>query len=261
MTDEAWRELHRTRWRRAREVVKVTDVQGTDFATGGLARHVERLSVRLLILPGDPEGHAVEFDQAFWSWLKSEFRSPFEGQSTHWGQHMLPTTDAAVRCVQISADRWEWDSYLGIYRNGGLDVGFGDDGGRDVGGDRRAFWLLRIVGRIWAALDIYGDAVGRFGVKGPWECSVALRRTFGAALGNFGAGWAEYGDPRANTRLCPEPNLLWRRELDAWPGSEGTQQLAFAVGAWIEDSFGSQDRRFIACAGKLAGQFDWQRYQ
>lgn len=261
MTDEALRELHRTRWRRAREALKLLDPQSDDFATGGLGRHVQHLSVRLVILPGDPERDAVEFDQRLWSWLKSELESPFEGQPTDWGQHMLPTTTAAVRCLQISAEHWVWDSYLALYRHGGLDTGFGVEGGSDPGGDRRAFWLLRIVGRVWAGLHIYGDAVRRFGVEGPWECSVALRKTSGAALGNFGAGWAEYGDPRAHARPCPEPNLLWRRELDSWPAVEGTKQVAFSVGAWIEDSFGSQHRRFLARDGKLAGQFDWQKYQ
>ncbi|PYN18766.1 MAG: hypothetical protein DMD99_26825 [Candidatus Rokuibacteriota bacterium] len=66
---------------------------------------------------------------------------------------------------------------------------------------------------------------------------------------------------RTNTRPCPEPNLLWRRELDSWPAAEETKQLAFSVGAWIEDAFGSQSRRFLAREGKLAGQFDWQRYR
>jgi hypothetical protein len=39
------------------------------------------------------------------------------------------------------------------------------------------------------------------------------------------------------------------------------KKLAFGIGAWIEDSFGSQNRRFLARDGKLTGQFDWQRYQ
>jgi hypothetical protein len=193
--------------------------------------------------------------------LGGTFQSPFEGPPNDWGQHVLPTTAAAVRCQQISAERWSWESYLGIYRHGGLDVGLGAEGGRDIDRGRRAFWLLRIVGRTWAALHIYGEAASRFGLKGPWELSIALLKTSGAALGNFGAGWAEYGDPHANARPCPNANLFWRRELDAWPGPDGMKKLAFGIGAWIEDSFGSQNRRFLARDGKLTGQFDWQRYQ
>jgi hypothetical protein len=156
VTDEALRELYRARWRRARKPLKLVDTQSEDFATGGLGRHVEHLSVRLVILPGNPEQDAIDFDQRLWSWLKGEFDSPFEGQSTDWGQHILPTTAAAVRCLQISADRWSWDSNLALYRHGGLDMGFGVEGGRDIEGNRRAFWLLRIVGRVWAALHLYG---------------------------------------------------------------------------------------------------------
>jgi hypothetical protein len=140
-------------------------------------------------------------------------------------------------------------------------MGLGTDGGRVIDRGRRAFWLLRIVGRCWSALHVYGEAASRFGLTGPWECSVALLKTSGAALGDFGAGWAEYGDPRANATSCPDANLFWRRELDAWPGPDATKQLAFGIGAWIEDSFGSQSRRFLAGNGKLRGQFDWQRYQ
>lgn len=261
MSDEAIRELFRTRWRRTREALKLVDPQREDFASGGLGRCVEHLTARLVILPRDPEQDVVEFDQNLWSWLRSEFESPFAGQPTDWGRHTLPTTAAAVRCIQVSAERQSWDSYLAICRHGGLDMGVGVEGGRDIdSSERRAFWLLRIVGRIWSALHLYGEAVRRFGVKGPWECSVALRKTSGASLGHFGTGWIEYGDPRANARTCPEPNLLWRREFDAWPGADETKHVAFGVGAWIEDSFGSQSRRFLAHDGQLAGQFDWQRY-
>lgn len=172
----------------------------------------------------------------------------------------MPTTAAAVRCLALSAERWSWDAYFAVCRHGGFDMSLGPDGGTEHKG-KRVFWLVRIVGRIWAALHLYREFTTQFEVKGPWECSVALLKTSGAALGNFGTGWAEYGDPFANARPCPEPNLLWRRELEAWPAGEEAQRLAFAIGAWIEDSFGSQNRRFLAHQGPFAGQFDLSKYR
>jgi hypothetical protein len=139
-------------------------------------------------------------------------------------------------------------------------MGLGPEGAAEREGGR-VFWLVRIVGRLWAALHLYREVVARFDIVGPWECSVALVKTRGANLGNFGSGWAEYPDPRANPRACSEPNLLSRRELIKWPGPDETRTLAFGFGAWIEDSWGMQCRRFLAHSGPLAGGFDGARYR
>jgi len=72
---------------------------------------------------------------------------------------------------------------------------------------------------------------------------------------------AAYPDPKANPRTCTEPNLLSRRELIEWPDAEETRSLAFGFGAWIEDSWGMQCRRFLANTGPLAGEFDRERYR
>jgi hypothetical protein len=137
-------------------------------------------------------------------------------------------------------------------------MGLGLDGAHEEN-ERRVFWLVHIVGRVWTTLQLYRDAIGRFGIKGPWECSVALLKTVGGAIGNFGVGWAQYGHPLANVRPCSEANLLWRRELDVWP--DDTQQVAFRIGAWIEESWDSQLGRFLAHEGPLAGQFDVSQYR
>jgi len=219
---------------------------------------VPHLAVRFLVLAGDPEVSRIEFDEPLWEWWKGEHESPFEGLSIDWSNTTLPTSNAAVRYVSRSEE--EWNSYLALYRHGGLDMGMGPEGAAERDG-RRIFWLVRIVGRLWAALHLYRKVVARFGITGPWECSVALIKTRRGNLGNFGTGWAEYPDPLANPRACPEPNLLWRRELDEWPAPKETRELAFAVGAWIEDSWGMQCRRFLAHSGPLAGEFDQARYR
>jgi hypothetical protein len=258
MMDEVVKEIYRTRWRRARGTLGLVDPGQDGFATGGLGRHVPHLTVRLLVLPADPEVGRIEFDEPLWNWWKSAHQSPFEESPTDWGNSLLPTSSAAVRCVSLAEEKW--DSYLALPRYGGLDMGLGPEGGaeREAG---RVFWLVRIVGRLWAALHLYREVVARFDIVGPWECSVALVKTRGGNLGNFGSGWAEYPDPRANPRACSDPNLLSRRELIEWPNPDETRSLAFGFGAWIEDSWGMQCRRFLACSGPLAGEFDRARYR
>jgi hypothetical protein len=258
VTDEAVREIYRNRWRRVREGLCLVDSARDGFGTGGLGLNVPHLAVRLLVLPGDPEVSRVDFDQSVWAWWKSAHESPLDGAATDWGNTMRPTTGAAVRCVSLSDE--EWDSYLALCRHGGLDMGMGGDGAAERDG-RRIFWLVRMVGRLWTALHLYREIGPRFGVTGPWECSVALIRTREASLGNFATGWAEYTDPWANQRRCRESNLLWRRELDEWPGTEEARSLVFSIGGWIEDSWGVETRRFIAHSGPLAGQFDVTRYR
>ena len=83
-------------------------------------------------------------------------------------------------------------------------MGLGRDGAAVTSDHKRIFRLVGIVGRLWSALDLYREAVERFEINGPWECSVALLGTSGSMLGNFATGWAEYPDPDANPLSCPE---------------------------------------------------------
>src|SRR5438445_8742509 len=88
-------ELRRGRWRRIREPLGLLTTADEDFATGGLAGHIDDLSVRFLILPGDPEAALVRFDDLFWTWWKADRESPFPGLIS-WGHYWHPTREAAV---------------------------------------------------------------------------------------------------------------------------------------------------------------------
>jgi hypothetical protein len=260
MSDAALWEIYRSGWRRERERLGLLDTRQEDFATGGLGQYVPNLTVRLVILPADPERRLIEFDKEFWEWWKTGQGSPFGEPLEDWSRG-IPTTNAAVGRQSLSSDRWKWDSYYALYRHGGGDMGLGRDGGRLVNDGKPLFFLLRIVGRVWTALHMYETAVVRYKINGPWECSVAILRTLEGRLGDFATGWLDTTDPDENPYRCPEPNLCGRWELEDWPSPEQTQDFAFKIGGWIENSWGMQSRRFIARSGPLEGRFDTSHYQ
>ena len=52
-----------------------------------------------------------------------------------------------------------------------------------------------------------------------------------------------------------------RRELDAFPASENdVRDLAFDVGARIEDAWGGKYRRFLDRDGEMKGKFNPERW-
>ena len=55
----------RKRWRSARQILRLIDPDGDDFASCGLVRRVGSPSVRLLVLPEDPESWSIDFDDIF----------------------------------------------------------------------------------------------------------------------------------------------------------------------------------------------------
>jgi hypothetical protein len=260
MIDDAGREIHRSRWRREREKLVFTDVGQANFANGVLGQYVPNLTVRLVVLPADPERELIEFDKEFWSWWKTNHENPLDGQPYDWGR-LIPTTNAAVRFRSRSDDPWHWDSYFALYRHGGLDMGLGRDGGGATRDGQRVFRLIRIVGLLWIAFNLYGLCVERFKINGPWECSVGLLQTLGGALSNFATGWLQHPDPEANPYPCPEPNLWRRLELNEWPTQDAAKDLAFSFGGWIENSWGMQVRRFLERSGPLEGKFDASCYR
>lgn len=247
----------RERWSRARRALHLVDIDDAAFATGGIAALVRELSVRLLILPADPEAHRVEFDEDFVTWWMGEFTDPVTGRPMAWGTSYRPSATTAARGDESGTD--DFYRYIAIRRDGGLDVGLSNEGGWR--NDKFAeFRLVTIVGRVWSTCHLYLTVMERFCLEGPWEISLALRGTQEAALGGFGEGWLE---PRnsfgRSVSICHEPNVLLRRELPHIT-PDVAQPTALSLGGQIEDAFGSRARRFNAHRGQFAGQFDRSRY-
>ena len=251
-------EIQRARWRRVRADLRLDDPRSEEFSTGGLAEFLAEPSVRLLILPSDPEGTSLEFNADFWTWWLANRTDPADGRYDRWPNDR-PSAGAAVR---YTGTQREMTGYLALHRSGGLELELGQGGAISARDERRYFRLSYSVGQIWSAFALYREATDRFGLPGPWEISCALRKTAGAFLSNFAEGWAEPGQGFfSENHVAAEPNLMWRRELQEWPEGEGVRDLAFSFGGWMEDAWGYRQRRFLAQRGSLSNQFDTVAYR
>ena len=117
-------ELVRARWRRVRASLALLDPSADGFASAGLVRRVETPSVRLLILPSDPEASLTEFDAAFWEYW-SILKDPSAASRYVTWHEAMPTAGAAVRYDRGSEG---WSRYLALHRSGALELEMGERG-------------------------------------------------------------------------------------------------------------------------------------
>ena len=257
-------ELQRSRWRRARKRLHLVDEEDKCFATGGLGKRVPDLLARFLVLPFDPEANVVSFDAEFWKWWTSERQTPF-GKQEWFGHDSKPTAHGAAiyDAHHFGDDRSLWDQYLALTRSASIDAGFRRHVG-SVNENGNRFFLINLVGRVWSLANRYTEVVERFKLAGPFEVTLALRRTAGAYLDNVAEGWNGRIPSRAafldEILTCLNSNLIHRIELDEWPTDSLETDLVFPLGGRIEDSWGIRERRFIARAGPYEGQFDASKY-
>lgn len=241
----------RQRWRDQLSALGVPDpLRPEEGATpAGLARRLDDVSARIVILPADPRSTPVEFDDDFWEWWNEDWAAPF-GKPLMW-HSTIPTVNAAVR-LRSSGDRWT--TYMAIHRHGGIEVG--TDGTYTLR-DQRCFHLIHTVGLLWLALGRQAEVLRHIDLPGPWLIVLAMRGTGGAFLGGFGEGWAEPFNMAAGATTCWEPNVIIREEMDLWPTEpDEFRELAFQLGGRIEDAWGSSRRRFLDYHGDLKGEFN-----
>ncbi|MCH8816058.1 MAG: hypothetical protein IH957_13400 [Chloroflexi bacterium] len=222
---------------------------------------MEGVRARLLVLPGDPELHCIEFDQPFWDLWGVDLIDPHTKRSSTFGNQTAVSAGAAYWYKGYGE---EWERYSAITHAGAFEVCLGWDAffesndpqhhGADV------FCLVTIVGRTALGLAHYGKIRERFDLKGPWELSLALRGTYGSLLGDFGQGWTDVSNPRYPVRKNVDANVLLRREIQHWPDGDGIRQLAYELGDQIENAWGSVDHRYVAIDGDHTGRFDVAKY-
>ena len=234
------------------------------FSQGGLASRVRDLALRVLVLPGDPEASPIELDSACRDWWLADREDPFGISPTQFGSSNQSTSFAAVR-FDDDYNRKSyrpWRRFTALHRSSALEAGFSGDVALEREG-MRYFFLIAVVGRIWSALARYSEVLERYGCAGPFEVTVALRDTSNTLLADFGEGWRDpLRDLGGPAFRCLEPNVLLRQECSSWPETaEAIQELAFSIGARIEDAWGSKVRRYLARTGERSGEFDTSRYR
>lgn len=250
------RELDRSRERWSLVRRRLGQSADAEHRSLGLARRVEDLSARLLILPGDPFATDLSFDDGFWRWWTAEGPSPF-GTRVHW-TNTRPTVDAAVK---YKGAREKWTTYLAVHRHGGVEIGCNPS--RSDTQKRRYVRLVRLVGLVWIGASAQAEAASRYGLTGPWEMTLILYETENAHLAGFGTGWREpFQLGVSGFPAQQEPHVVIRRELRAFPESDtDVQDLAFEVGARIEDAWGVKHRRFLDGNGETEGEFNPGRWR
>lgn len=247
----------RTRWHRFRAGLALSDPSDDAFGRAGLASNVEEPSVRLLILPRDPEADVVRFDKEFWEWWLAERNEPATGRPSYWLTQHRPTADAAVR---YSPGNGNWERYLALRRGGALEIEGGVSCARTAR-DHRYFLLINSVGHIWYALNLYRDVVERFSLAGPWEVSLALCNTADARVTNVAKGWNDpFGFGSDTSHKITAKNLMYRKEVSSWLDLDGIKEMAYRFGDWMEDAWGSQQRRYRQRTDNLDGEFDATQY-
>jgi hypothetical protein len=258
MTDTEALDRQRERWHRARRAMRLDDPADEQFALGGLGGRVRELTARVVILPADPNGHRIEFDEDFWKLWMTGLTGPFPDRELRWGASESPAAMAAARRDEVGESKWR--RYAGLDHSGALDIGLGEQAGwrGEHNGWKGVFHLVPIVATVWEACHVYSQLAEHFALERPWELSVALRQTTGTVVGQFATGWAEPDSWRYTPRVCSEPNIFLRREVVETP--EGwCKSIAFSVGSQIENAFGSRLQRFRTITDGKLGEFDFAR--
>jgi hypothetical protein len=243
-------DAQRVRWLLYRTGQKMTTEAGDEFARGGLAGYVDAPDFRVMLLPADPQADPVLLDSDALDWLKEPRPTPYGARTPRWGQRNRATSRALVIYEQHSDDGG-WEQYLALHRHGGVELAFGTIA-YEVR-DTRIFPLRHMVGLVWTAAGLQSEVAKRWDVHPPFELTVALRTTNGAALGGFAEGWTEPQQGLWGFTTCIEDHILLRWELDDKIDGE---TLAMAAGDRLEQAFGSTHRRHLAHQGEYQGRFD-----
>lgn len=258
MTALADLESRRTRWRRARAVCHLLDVEDSEFARGGLARRLDEVSVRCLVLPDDPERSLAVTDEELLARLESTAQQSGKAHnvSNLWGYGKSASAAGAALYGYDSSCSGPWNQYLCLRADGGLEIGLGSQAVWTQN-ETKCFFLTAIVARLWSAFAVHAELLMPQ-ADGPWEVTLALVGTEGSLLGGLAEGWEQPFGGFHDATPCRNSNVLIRVERDDLPSAGDAREFAFTLGGLIENAWGYAIRRFIARTGPLEGQLDWR---
>ncbi len=244
-------ELLRARWRRARGPLGMIDPLDEGFVQGDLGACVTP-SLRVVLLPTDPEASVLRVDDEFWGWWKKVNPSP-PGTRLCWGQNPTLSASGTFRGEHDAADV-PWERYVAVRRHGGVELG------ARVAvhhADKLFVPLLHVVALVWSALRLQWLVHEHVDLEGPWEVSVGLRDIGGSTLGQYAEGWEQPLTAFNRGRRCDDAAVLLRREAEVWPiGETAVRDLAFDMADLVEQCWGIRQRAYLIPEGDRQGQFD-----
>jgi hypothetical protein len=218
-------ELYRSRWRRARESLRLLNPFDEAFATGGFGSRLVSGAVALFtILPADPEAQALSFDSATWTWWQTTSQQFFPDS--------LSLTQSAILRYSRKETTKEWLSFTALFPSVALQHGLSR-----AGEDR--FYIVSLLKDLKKAVELYRNHVlAKFSVTGPWEISLAFRNTKDSKLMPF-----TYEGDYDLEAVCEDKGVLIILESPGWP-ADLMKQLAWRIGAAWDVPPDAVDRAF-----------------
>jgi hypothetical protein len=252
-------DVMRLRWEREQALLGLApDTPDEELAVGGMAALAIPPTVRICVLPGDPDALAVPPQDPATA-IPQLITVPCGRQLPP--HAIVRGTSSGYVAVSYAGEDGLWRSFTAVRWHGGVDFFLGDQGGREwdipaAAFRRRVVYLQIAVCWAWAAFDLQREMVERFTVGGPFRAIVAVAHTAGASLGTFGAGWAEPG----STGFWDQPtavdqHVLLLEDLAEWPDAAGVEGLALRFGARLDLAFGGPGGRHLDRTGPDEGKF------
>jgi hypothetical protein len=256
---EAVYDVVRLRWEREQALLGLAlNTPDEEIAGGGLAALAIPPTVRICVLPGDPDAVAVP-PQDPATVIPQPITVPCGRQLPH--HATVRGTSSGYVAVSSAGEDNLWRSFMAVRWHGGVDFFLGDQGGREwhlppAAFRRRVIYLQTAVCWAWAAFDLQRETAERFTVGGPFRAVVAVAHTSGASLGTFGAGWAEPGSMGFwDQPTAVDQHVLLLEDLAEWPDAAGVEALALRFGARLDLAFGGPGERHLDRTGPDAGKF------
>lgn len=230
----------------------------SDFGRLGLMTRLDVPCALVTTLPADPLRPGLDFDDSGLGTFVLTQR--FTGLTANCLSMLDRLSSTSASLVRYSDDRTpegRWRSFVGLRRDGGVDVGIGSVARRTHGPDsalagQSAYMLFVLVQAVRAAVETQTRLADRLKLdpSPPMEVDVALPGAEGAYLGGFADGWALPEHGLDEPRQCLEPDPLVRIEVDEWPDEDHQGELVHRLAQRICDSFGVREPRFLVNQGR-----------
>lgn len=223
------------------------------FGRSGLMARLDLPVALVSSVPSDPLRPALDLDDA--SQPKSVLPDCFSGLTANGVsalQHVAHGSEAAVQFARLGSEDAKWRAFVAMRQDGGIEVGMGSvtrfkfQEGSPLEG-RTAYRLFVLVHALRVVVESQARLLQHRAEDdlGPFELIVAIPDAGGAVLGGFADGWSapEYD---FEIRICLEPDVLLRHEVDPWPLDPDAQEaLLVKVAARVCRSFSVDVNSFL----------------